>query len=348
MAKIKQKFNYGAAVLGLVLFAVGVLFIVFTNAVTVLTVTLSIITLVLGIGFGSFQLARIEKTLSFTLKISAAIAAIVCGTVTLILRDSAASVVAEVFCLLLIIDGSFKLHESVNAIRYKLFGWWFLTVLSLFVIIVAYIMAKQSFDFADSETSKLPLLLGVTICADGVANVFAPIYEAVRRKKQTQIIIDAVAGQTADTATEQIEAAPAEQTAETAEETAQEQVAEQTEPTNAEQSAEQAGDTPAEQSENTPAEENVEQATEGEAAPAEQTAETVEETAQEQVAEQTEPTDTEQSAEQAGDTPAEQSTEQAGDTPTEQSENTPAEENAEQATEGEATPAEQTEKPAEA
>ena len=289
MAKIKQKFNYGAAVLGLVLFAVGVLFIVFTNAVTVLTVTLSIITLVLGIGFGSFQLARIEKTLSFTLKISAAIAAIVCGTVTLILRDSAASVVAEVFCLLLIIDGSFKLHESVNAIRYKLFGWWFLTVLSLFVIIVAYIMAKQSFDFADSETSKLPLLLGVTICADGVANVFAPIYEAVRRKKQTQIIIDAVAGQTADTATEQIEAAPAEQTAETAEETAQEQVAEQTE-----------------------------------------------ETAQEQVAEQTEPTATEQSAEQAGDTP------------TEQSENAPAEENAEQAPEGEATPTEQTEKPAEA
>ena len=320
MTKIKQKFNYGAAALGLVLFAVGVLFIVFTNAVTVLTVTLSIITLVLGVGFGSFQLARIEKTLSFTLKISAAIAAIVCGTVTLILRDSAASVVAEVFCLLLIVDGSFKLHESVSAIRYKVFGWWFLTVLSLFVIIVAYIMAKQSFDFADSETSKLPALLGVTICADGVANVFAPIYEAVRRKRQTQIIIDAVAGQTADTATEQIEAAPAEQT----------------EPTNADQSAEQAGDTPAEQSENAPAEENAEQATEGEAAPAEQTAETAEETAQEQVAEQTEPTAPEQTAEQTGDTP------------TEQSENAPAEENAEQATEGEAAPAEQTEKPAEA
>ena len=283
MTKIKQKFNYGAAALGLVLFAVGVLFIVFTNAVTVLTVTLSIITLVLGVGFGSFQLARIEKTLSFTLKISAAIAAIVCGTVTLILRDSAASVVAEVFCLLLIIDGSFKLHESVSAIRYKVFGWWFLTVLSLFVIIVAYIMAKQSFDFADSETSKLPALLGITICTDGVANVFAPIYEAVRRKKQTQIIIDAVAEQTADTATEQIEAAPAEQTAEPTEETAQEQVAEQTEPTDTEQSAEQAGDTPAEQSaeqagdtpteqsENAPAEENAEQATEGEATPAEQT-----------------------------------------------------------------------------
>lgn len=274
MTKIKQKFNYGVAALGLVLFAVGVLFIVFTNAVTVLTVTLSIITLVLGVGFGSFQLARIEKTLGFTLKISAAIAAIVCGTVTLILRDSAASVVAEVFCLLLIIDGSFKLHESVSAIRYKVFGWWFLTVLSLFVIIVAYIMAKQSFDFADSETSKLPVLLGITICADGVANMFAPIYELVCRKKQARIIIDAVAEQTADTATEQIEAAPAEQVAETTEETAQEQVAEQTESTATEQSAEQAGDTPAEQSENTPAEENAEQATEaseGEATSAEQT-----------------------------------------------------------------------------
>ena len=67
MEKIKQKFGFGTAILGVMLVAVGVLFIIFTDSVKVLTTVLAIMLLVFGVGYGSFSLAKPEKAVGFVL-----------------------------------------------------------------------------------------------------------------------------------------------------------------------------------------------------------------------------------------------------------------------------------------
>ena len=210
MEKTKQKFGWGVLVLGVLLIAIGACFVVFANqALEHIAIAIAVVMLVFGVGYGSFSLAKFERNLKFAMKMVAAVCAICCGVVTLIARDVAMGVIANVFCLLLIVDGSFKLHTSIMSIRYKVFGWWFMTVLSVAVIVAAFLLSKFTIDDASGNAESINLALGFIIAADGIANVFAPIYTHVYTKRAIKSLLE-----TAEAKPEQlpVEEKPAEET----------------------------------------------------------------------------------------------------------------------------------------
>ena len=177
MEKTKQKFGWGVLILGVLLIAIGVCFVAFRGLLTEMTYAIAIVMLVFGVGYGSFTLARFERNLKFAMKIIVSVCAICCGVVTIIAVESAITVIANIFCLLMIVDGSFKLHTAIMSIRYKVFGWWFITVLAVAIIVCAFLVSKMGLvNDTENEIKTLHLALGFIIAADGIANVFAPIY----------------------------------------------------------------------------------------------------------------------------------------------------------------------------
>ena len=166
------KFGWGYIAIGVLLSLIGICFISFQNALNTLALCIGVIILTFGIGFGAVTLSKRERSLGFAMKIVISIAAIVCGAVTAIVQDGAVMIIANLFCLLLIVDGSFKLQTAILSKRYRLASWWVMLCISVAVIASAFLLAKIS----PEETTTFTLLSGIIILIDGAANVFSAFY----------------------------------------------------------------------------------------------------------------------------------------------------------------------------
>lgn len=171
LEKIK-KFGWGYILLGVLLVAVGICFISFNNALNVLSVAIGIILLIFGILFGVITLVDPRRGITFALRIILAVICIICGTVCAIVQGAAVSVIADIFCLLLIVDGAFKLQTSINSKRYRIFGWWVMLGLAVAVIISAFLLAK----LAPEDTATLTVIAGIIIVTDGISNFLSAFY----------------------------------------------------------------------------------------------------------------------------------------------------------------------------
>ena len=185
LKKIKD-FGWGYLLLGVVLAAVGICFIAFGDTFNILAVSIGIILAVFGILFGVVTLTGLRRGVLFALKIALAVICLVCGTVTAIVREPAISVITDVFCLLLIVDGSFKLQTSITSRRFRVFGWWLMLSLSVAVIVSAFILAKLSGD----NTSATSVIIGIIITVDGIANVLTAFYRRANEGRLAEALAE--------------------------------------------------------------------------------------------------------------------------------------------------------------
>ena len=137
-----------------------------------------------GIFFGAITLSKTDRSVSFALKIALSIMCIVCGTVTAILQDGAVMIMANIFCLLLIVDGAFKLQTAILSKRYRVASWWIMLLTAVAIILSAFLLAKLS----PENTATFTVLSGIIIVIDGVANLFSAFYIA---KYETRMEEDA-------------------------------------------------------------------------------------------------------------------------------------------------------------
>lgn len=176
--------RWGYILLGLLVAGVGILFLCFNNSLTVLSLIMGIIMTLYGIVYGVFTLAKRERSVSFALKIVISIISIACGVVTMVFHEGAAFVIANIFCLLLIVDGSFKLQTSILSKRHNVVFWWIMLILSLLIIVPAFLVTK----FASATPESLAIWAGLIMIVDGLANILSTVFTAVNDKREEEYI----------------------------------------------------------------------------------------------------------------------------------------------------------------
>ena len=187
LSKIKG-FGWGYIILGALLCTVGVCFVSFNNAYNVLATVIGIFTALCGIGLGVATLIRKDRGIKFACLIVIAICCIVSGTVTAITQSQAISVIANIFFLLLLVDGAFKLQLSILSARFSFFGWWIMTVGSVTLIVCAFLMTKLT----PTDETQLSVLTGLLLIFDGALNILSSFWNtavlkvAVPQKAQKQ------------------------------------------------------------------------------------------------------------------------------------------------------------------
>jgi len=173
MLEGSKKFPWGYIILGTLLMTVGICFIIFNTASTVLAVIIGITLAIFGILCGVLTLAESERGLKFVIRIIFSVMAIISGVVVAILNSAAIPIISDMFCLLLITDGAFKLQTAIQSKRVSAFGWWFMLMLSLLIIISTFITNKYS---TLAEDGVLTVVLGIIIAVDGFSNLTSSFY----------------------------------------------------------------------------------------------------------------------------------------------------------------------------
>ena len=177
MLKKLKGFGWGYILIGLLLIAIGICFICIQDAYETLAIVTGAILSVAGIGFGIYTLMDKGRGVKFALKLSVAIAALICGVVTMCVKQNAIEVIANILCLLLIVDGSFKLQLSILSRRPTYYGWWIVTTLSTAIIISAFLLCK----FTPGDPAHLATLSGIVITSDGILNILSAFFSPATR-----------------------------------------------------------------------------------------------------------------------------------------------------------------------
>ena len=176
LKKIKD-FGWGYILIGVLLIAIGICFISIQDAYETLAIVTGAILSAAGIGFGIHTLMDKKRGVKFAIKLTIAIAALICGVVTMFVKQNAIEVIANILCLLLIVDGSFKLQLSILSRRPTYYGWWIVTTLSVAIIISAFLICK----FTPSNPATLATLSGIVITSDGLLNLLSAFFSPATR-----------------------------------------------------------------------------------------------------------------------------------------------------------------------
>lgn len=162
----------GYLLVSLLLLGAGVLFIAFRQSLRIVTVCIGVLLLLFAVVRFVLALADRGRNLRFALTVALCVICFLAGGVTAVLGETATEVAVVLSGLLLVVDGSFKLHTVTLSKRYSLWGWWLLMFLALAVILGGFWNLK----FPPEGDRSRALLLGVILCTDGIANFFSAFF----------------------------------------------------------------------------------------------------------------------------------------------------------------------------
>ena len=171
LQKLKD-FKWGYILIALLFAAVGSVFVFSQGSLQYLSNALGIILLIFGVAYAVLTIADKGRRVSFFLKIFFSVVSIICGIITLVMKENAVDTISSIIALLLIVDASFKLHTAAMSKRYLLFGWWFMTAVAALTIIGAFATLK----YIAPTDPALPIVLGITIIIDAVGNFFSAFF----------------------------------------------------------------------------------------------------------------------------------------------------------------------------
>ncbi len=174
LEKLKT-FRWGYILIAVVLAAIGVCFIVFQEALKALAITIGVLLCVFAVFFAVLAIADKKRGVGFAFKIFFAVMSLVGGVVTAVFNENSIEIIVALFALVLIIDSSFKLNTSAMSKRYKVIGWWFITVISAFSITVAFILLR----FTPENQVVCSVVLGATMVLNAINNILSSFYTSV-------------------------------------------------------------------------------------------------------------------------------------------------------------------------
>ena len=175
-----KNIKWGYILVGILLLAIGICFILFNNSLTALTVIIGVILGIFGIVLSVITISEKERGFYFFTKIIFSVICIAAGIITAIFNQSSAAYLVSVFCLFLIIDASFKLNTAAMSKRFSVGGWWVMMIVSVLVIGSSFFLL--SFTPQSIETSSI--ILGIIFIVDAVTNLFSTYWVAVYEERQ--------------------------------------------------------------------------------------------------------------------------------------------------------------------
>ncbi len=182
---MKTKY-YGYLLLGALLLSVGILFMIFSNSLFITAISIGIILSVFGIVLGVIEIARKDRDIRFVLKIILAVICICCGIITAIFNEGSAQILASIFALLLIVDGSFKLNTAAMSKRYDLRIWWLMMIPSVLLIVSGFAIIK----FVPDHSPAICIILGALMVIDSVLNILSAFLVPHYQKMMKEDIIN--------------------------------------------------------------------------------------------------------------------------------------------------------------
>ncbi len=188
------KTYYGVLLFALLFMTAGVCLISFPeDALPTAVLTISIITIVSGVIMALIALLDKKRQAKFFFLLMGGACALFAGIFLLIKRnDDAVALLALFIGVVMMIDGSFKLHEAVKTKQFKNAVWWILLVLSMLTIVGGLYLIKWIDGVAVKTCS---ILMGVFMIIDAIQNVFITFYTPYyERKQKREILAEAAAG----------------------------------------------------------------------------------------------------------------------------------------------------------
>lgn len=187
------KTYYGVLLFALLFMTAGVCLIAFPeDALPTAVLTISIITIVSGVIMALIALLDKKRQAKFFFLLLGGACALFAGIFLLIKRnDDAVALLALFIGVVMMIDGSFKLHEAVKTKQFKNAVWWILLVLSMLTIVGGLYLIKWIDGVAVKTCS---ILMGVFMIIDAIQNVFITFYTPYyERKQKREILAEAAA-----------------------------------------------------------------------------------------------------------------------------------------------------------
>ena len=177
-------YHWGIFLFAILLTAVGLCFLVFpeeTMSKTVIAVAL--FTILYAVCMAVVTLLDSKRDISFFFRMLGAVLSLFCAIYLLIHHDDRAGEILTLYVgVLLMVDGSFKLHTAVLSKRYKMFLWWLIIFFSLFVLATGVILLR----FTPEKAQSCAVLMGLSLIADGMQNFVATFYGPVLEKRMRE------------------------------------------------------------------------------------------------------------------------------------------------------------------
>ena len=177
--KIKN-FRWGYILIAFVSALIGACFFIFNNAsLNALAISVGIAVIIGAIVLAFLSLASTVRGTSFGIKIVLSVAMLIAGLVVLIARDKTVNEMIGIFSLVMIIDGTNKLHTAAMSKRFKVWSWMFIMVLAVILIAGGYCTLR----WLTVENSITVYILGSLFAIDSVANFFSAFYIGAYEKR---------------------------------------------------------------------------------------------------------------------------------------------------------------------
>lgn len=188
--KSVASYSWGVLMFALLFLAAGVCLISFPeDALPKAVLTISIITIVYGVVEVIRALTDKERKAKFFFSLLGAAVALFSGIFLLIKRnDDAVALLALFVGVVVMIDGSFKLHTAVTSRQVKNAAWWIVLVLAVLTVAGGLFLIK----WPPASVKVCSVIMGIIMILDAIQNVFITFYvPALERKHKNAILAEA-------------------------------------------------------------------------------------------------------------------------------------------------------------
>jgi len=205
-----KNFKWGYILLTVLIAASGVCFIAFHETLSTIALIMGIILTIFAIVFAVITIADKRRGAVFAFKIAFSVIALSCGILTIAVHKSdAVEWLVAIFGLLLIIDGSFKLHTSAMSKRYRSVGWWLVLVPAVLVIVGGFFTIRYQLTGSTEEElleqqTLISVVMGITMIVDAFANLLSAFFvSSYEKKMKNQLIQEYTGSASTDTINEE-------------------------------------------------------------------------------------------------------------------------------------------------
>lgn len=190
--KSLASYSWGVLMFAVLFLAAGICLISFPeDALPKAVLTISIITIVYGVVEVILALTDKERKAKFFFSLLGAAVALFSGIFLLIKRnDDAVALLALFIGVIVMIDGSFKLHTAIMSKQVKNAAWWIVLVLAVLTVAGGLFLIK----WPPASVKVCSVIMGIIMILDAIQNVFITFYvPAVERKHKKSILAEASA-----------------------------------------------------------------------------------------------------------------------------------------------------------
>lgn len=188
--KTNGEFSWGLLLFALLFIATGVCLVAFPEqALSKVILSIGIISVVFAIVTATLALAARKYDGTFFLRLLGAICALFAGIFLLVKRnDDALGLLSAFIGLIIIVDGSFKLHTSVLSRRYKVPMWWIMLIWATVCVAGGFYVVKFLPSWAQN-VRLVSIITGIVTILDGVQNFAAAFYSrSVEKRRKEEIL----------------------------------------------------------------------------------------------------------------------------------------------------------------